>query len=269
MLKARLLTAAVLIPGFLAALFLLSPLFWSILILIICALALWEWATMAKFSPVLRSVYVFLVFLLGLLGILVKTPAINTWFMQLIFWGILASSLFWLFFSPIWLIMRFQIQSKFCLALIGLVLIVPTWLALISLRSVSPWLLLELMVTVWIADSAAYFSGKHFGKHKLAPAISPGKTWEGVAGAILAVIIYSVMLSGFSLPNHGFGQSIWLAVGLLAITLLSIIGDLFESLIKRQAGVKDSGVLLPGHGGILDRIDGLMSTLPLATFFVY
>jgi phosphatidate cytidylyltransferase len=130
-------------------------------------------------------------------------------------------------------------------------------------------LLLAVLATVWISDTAAYFVGRRFGRLKLAPSISPGKTWEGVAGALLAVGVYAAAWAALGAP-----QTFWLAgtrsapIGFLAILLglavVGIIGDLFESLIKRQAGVKDSGTLLPGHGGILDRIDAPVAMLPLA-----
>jgi phosphatidate cytidylyltransferase len=116
------------------------------------------------------------------------------------------------------------------------------------------------MATVWIADSAAYFAGSAYGRHKLAPAISPGKTWEGVLGAWIAVTLYGLILCWAK------GLNLWWVVGLWGITLLSIMGDLFESLLKRQAGLKDSGSILPGHGGVLDRIDGLLPALPVAAF---
>lgn len=120
-----------------------------------------------------------------------------------------------------------------------------------------------ILMAVWIADSAAYFAGKRFGKHKLAPLISPGKTWEGVLGAWVAVSIYGVCLCLFLGISRHYYQ-FWIIVGLWGITISSIIGDLLESLVKRQASVKDSGTLLPGHGGVLDRIDGLTASLPLA-----
>jgi phosphatidate cytidylyltransferase len=135
---------------------------------------------------------------------------------------------------------------------------------MMDLRENSPWLLLGIMVLVWVADSAAYFSGRKFGKHKLAPSISPGKTWEGVAGALLGVSVCVLLAWGFGGYLHLF---MFLPVILLASWCwvgLAVIGDLFESAVKRQAGVKDSGALLPGHGGLLDRIDALTSTLPLA-----
>jgi phosphatidate cytidylyltransferase len=149
------------------------------------------------------------------------------------------------------------------MAFLGLVLLLATWVALTGLQNISPWLLLGVLATVWLADSAAYFAGKRFGRHKLAPEISPGKTWEGVVGAMLAATIYGLALC------HLLHYTRWLILGLWLIVVLSIMGDLFESLLKRQAGVKDSSHLLPGHGGVLDRIDGLIPTLPLVLFYIY
>ena len=117
------------------------------------------------------------------------------------------------------------------------------------------------LATVWMADIAAYFSGKTFGKHKLAPTISPGKTWEGAIGAGIGVVLYGIALRlGFSFEPVGL--PLWV-LGLLAVTAISIMGDLYESMLKRQAGIKDSSNVLPGHGGVLDRIDSLTSTLPV------
>jgi phosphatidate cytidylyltransferase len=134
--------------------------------------------------------------------------------------------------------------------------------------------LMSVLLVVWMADIAAYFSGKAFGKNKLAPHISPGKTWEGVAGAVAGVFLLSFAwlttadyLSWQSnsifdrLYGHGF---MVLVSGLLFLVMMSVAGDLIESLVKRSAGAKDSSQLLPGHGGILDRIDALLPTLPLA-----
>jgi phosphatidate cytidylyltransferase len=119
------------------------------------------------------------------------------------------------------------------------------------------------LAVVWVADIAAYFSGRAFGRHKLAPTISPGKTWEGAIGASIGVMAFGTVVAvSLNVPPPAG----WLGfIGLMvAYTAVSIIGDLFESLLKRQAGLKDSGTLLPGHGGILDRIDSLTSTLPIA-----
>jgi phosphatidate cytidylyltransferase len=145
--------------------------------------------------------------------------------------------------------------------LIGWFVLLPTCLALYQLRAISPMILLGLMATIWISDTAAYFAGRSFGKHKLAVTISPGKTWEGVIGALIAVLIYALVWN--YLTEEKF-LSVFLVPLLLLLVVLGVIGDLFESLVKRHAGVKDSGNLLPGHGGILDRIDALTSTLPVA-----
>jgi phosphatidate cytidylyltransferase len=122
--------------------------------------------------------------------------------------------------------------------------------------------LIAIMATVWLADIAAYFSGRAFGRHKLAPSISPGKTWEGALGGGLAVVVYGFVLAP-KLPVALAGNLALLFVVLVLLTVISVIGDLFESLLKRQAGLKDSSSILPGHGGVLDRIDSLTSTLPL------
>jgi phosphatidate cytidylyltransferase len=263
MLKTRILTSIALITGFLAAVFLLPDIYWALLMLIFVVLAFWEWAGMAKLTTPWRHIYVVILLLLGILVTVaddIGMPALQPLVM---FYSILAATIFWLMVSPAWLMTRFQIKQPLLLAIIGVIILLPTWLALVSMRDISPWLLLIVMATVWIADSAAYFAGKRFGKHKLAPQISPGKTWEGVLGAWLAVSLYGLILC------VSLNLTYWTIIGLLGITILSIMGDLFESLIKRQAGVKDSGDLLPGHGGVLDRIDGLTSSLPLAMFFIY
>jgi phosphatidate cytidylyltransferase len=149
--------------------------------------------------------------------------------------------------------------------------LVPAFAALVDLRSIHPSLLVGLLITVWISDSAAYLIGRRFGKRKLAPTISPGKTWEGVAGALAAVALYALAwasLSGSAFlpawPSRVPMPPAWIVPVLLGLAIAGMIGDLFESLIKRQAGVKDSGTLLPGHGGLLDRIDAPLAMLPLA-----
>jgi phosphatidate cytidylyltransferase len=135
-------------------------------------------------------------------------------------------------------------------------------------------LLLAMMAIVWIADTAAYFTGRRFGRRKLAPSISPGKTWEGVYGALAAVAIYALLLlslaaaAGSTRPLDAIAAAIWVALTLL-LTGLSIIGDLFESQLKRQRGVKDSGAILPGHGGVLDRIDALTAAMPPAALIAH
>lgn len=263
MLKTRVLTSLVLMAGFLGAVFLLPDFYWAFLMLAVFTVAFWEWAEMIKLTRIWRNLYVSAIVACGVTIVLADNIGMPTLQPQVMFYSILAATIFWLMFSPSWLIARFQIKQPILLAVIGFIILFPTWLSLVSLRDISPWMLLLVMATVWIADSAAYFSGKRFGKHKLAPQISPGKTWEGVLGAWIAVSLYGLAICA------SLSLTYWTIVGLLGITVLSIMGDLLESLIKRQAGVKDSGSLLPGHGGILDRIDGLTSSMPLVMFFVY
>jgi phosphatidate cytidylyltransferase len=179
-----------------------------------------------------------------------------------------AATLFWLLPAPAWLAAGGRVESKFVLAVIGALVLIATWMAVVQIQARSPGLLLALMAIVWIADTAAYFSGRAFGKRKLAPTISPGKTWEGVYGALLATGLYALALlwlapEGYARASSLAALAIWLAL-VLGLTALSIVGDLFESQLKRQRGVKDSGRILPGHGGILDRIDALLAAMPAA-----
>jgi phosphatidate cytidylyltransferase len=230
--------------------------------------AAWEWAKLIKLRPSACGLYV--VAVAALCGTLFGLAAPGVWSGRLEFAVYLGASLFWIIVVPLWLWRSWLPRARWLAALTGLLVLVPTWLALVGLHRLDPSLLLLLMSVAWISDIAAYFAGRRFGRHKLAPTISPGKTWEGVAGAVLAVSLYAA-LWGFALQAY-FPQALktmrFGAVGMLLflwlLTAIGIYGDLFESALKRQAGVKDSGVLLPGHGGVLDRIDALTSVLPVA-----
>ena len=171
------------------------------------------------------------------------------------------AAIFWCVLVPIWLKLQWRLPHGLAGLITGLVVLFPTWLALVQLRLAGPGALLAILAIVWMADVAAYFSGKAFGKHKLAPSISPGKTWEGAIGACIGVVLYGIALRlGFSFAPVAL--PLWV-FALLVVTAISIIGDLYESMLKRQAGIKDSSNVLPGHGGVLDRIDSLTSTLPV------
>ena len=158
--------------------------------------------------------------------------------------------------------------------LVGVLVLWVTWLALFDAKKIGTNFTLSVLLLVWVADIAAYFAGRAFGRHKLAPTISPGKSWEGVVGALIGVVALSqvwLMLDA-TWPDwspslytrlHTQGDA-FLLVALIFLTGMSVVGDLVESLVKRCAGVKDSSHLLPGHGGVLDRIDALLPTLPLA-----
>jgi phosphatidate cytidylyltransferase len=139
------------------------------------------------------------------------------------------------------------------------------------MANLGPLRLLMVLGLVWVADTAAYLAGRAFGKRKLAPAISPGKTWEGAAGALVASAIYAIIWAQFDPRLATLVQgAAWLPYlsGAVLLCAVSIVGDLFESAAKRRAGVKDSGRLLPGHGGMLDRIDSATATLPVALLLV-
>ncbi len=155
--------------------------------------------------------------------------------------------------------------------LLAFLLLAAAWLALMQLIDRGFVYLLSVLVLVWLADIAAYFAGRRWGRRKLAPAISPGKTWAGVGGAVAAVLVVAVAFARLAPQVPAFSTLLQqrlvvpVALALLAaLVALSIIGDLFESLLKRQVDAKDSGRLLPGHGGVLDRIDALIAVLPAA-----
>ena len=263
MLKTRVITAILLAIGFLFALFFISKMAWICLTFFATMIGIWEWSKLIKLNKNQTYIYLIVATLVGLILMLTEKTSLAIYHDKFIIILLSISTFFWTLLAPIWLISRKKIITKFAMSILGLSLLLATWVALIGLKYISPWLLLSVLVAVWLADSAAYFVGKRFGRHKLAPEVSPGKTWEGVAGAMLAATLYGLLLSNYMHISH------WIIVGLWLIVILSILGDLFESLLKRQAGVKDSSHLLPGHGGVLDRIDGLISTLPIVLLYVY
>jgi phosphatidate cytidylyltransferase len=263
MLKTRILTAIGLLGIFLPALFYLPNIWWAFVMLGLALLALKEWAGLIKLTETQTLIYLVLAALVGAhFKQSITQYGLHPFFYNALFLFLL-SAIFWLLFAPIWLLKSFK-MPKIVLAFLGLLLIGAFWAALICLRAIDATLLLSLMATIWIADSAAYFAGKKFGKHKLAPSISPGKTWEGVAGALVGVTIFAtIIVLGFGYHDLLIFPLFW------AVAILGVMGDLFESMLKRQAGVKDSGNILPGHGGVLDRIDGLIPALPVAVILIY
>ena len=279
MLKTRIITACILVAVFIPTLFMLSNISWAYCMLALSLLALYEWGGMIKLNPLQKIIYLIVAAVAGLFALfLLRQHGFHFFFFKsLMLFAVVA--LFWLLIVPFWFKTKHVVKSKSILAVLGLLLIASLWLALICAKGADPWLLLILLITIWIADSAAYFAGKNFGKHKLAPNISPGKTWEGVLGALIAVslfaaILYSIDLDGAHLAgtslgsNFGFNQVAIFPL-LWAVTCLGVAGDLFESLMKRHANLKDSSNLLPGHGGILDRIDGIIPSLPIALLMIY
>lgn len=238
-----------LIAALLAALFALPRTAFAALVAVLAAGAAHEWGRLCGLRDARLLSFTAAVVLLFIV-LFVSAPG-----GRLAAFGIAVA--FWLLVAPLWLARGIGGASTVALVGAGFVVLVPASLAMTALE---PARLLAVLVLVWIADSAAYFVGRAWGRRKLAPSISPGKTWEGAAGGVAAALAYAIIC------KRVFGDAAW-APYLAAAVLLaaaSIVGDLFESAAKRRAGVKDSGALLPGHGGILDRIDSATAVLPLA-----
>jgi phosphatidate cytidylyltransferase len=268
-LKTRVLTAVVLIPLVLAALFGLGTRGWGIVTLAVVVIAAGEWARLSRFGQIGSLLFVAGTLLIGASLLFAGASRFNAeqgWPELVVVSLCGATTLFWLLIAPLWLCFGWHVESRPVLAVCGGLLLIATWVAVVQIRARAPGLLLALMAIVWVADTAAYFTGRRFGRRKLAPSISPGKTWEGVYGAMLAVVLYALALLALAPGEFVQGVTggtavVWIVLALLLATL-SIIGDLFESHMKRQRGVKDSGRLLPGHGGVLDRIDALIAAMP-------
>ncbi len=268
MLKSRVITAIILLVLFLLAVFGLPDGGWALLVTVVVLQSAAEWSRLARFSHATANIFwgLTLLVMLGLIWFDGSHTPEQTLYTHVSVYTL--SAVLWLVIVPAWLIAGWKVEKPMLMALVGWVVLIPTGLAMLDLRLGHPWWLLGMMGLVWVADISAYFTGRKFGKTKLAPSISPGKTWEGVAGALLGVSLCVLLGWIFApFPIHAaflptLLMASWCWVG------LAVIGDLFESAIKRQAGVKDSGALLPGHGGLLDRIDALTSTLPLAALAI-
>lgn len=212
-----------------------------------------EWARLCRLAGAAAWIYALAVAAaFGALFVLADTVARPV---------LLAATVFWAVAAPLWLYRGVAAEHRAALLVIGFIVLAPAGLALAAL---APLQVLAVLVLVWIADTAAYFVGRAWGRRKLAPAISPGKTWEGAMGGVFGALAYAIICGGFT------GGVAWLPLvaGAALLAVLSIVGDLFESAAKRQAGVKDSGALLPGHGGILDRIDSATAALPVAALLL-
>ncbi|MBU6468179.1 MAG: phosphatidate cytidylyltransferase [Betaproteobacteria bacterium] len=263
MLKQRVVTAFFLLIGMLWALFFSTTNQWTGLVSVIALVAFWEWSKLGRYSLITTFLY-----LLCSAAIYV-TIVLFQWHDHVVLLLNFAAVLFWLLIAPLWLNHGWPTQHPLVHAVLGWLLVFSTVFSLMVVKAFGAIHLLILFSIIWLSDSTAYFVGRAFGRHKLAPRISPGKTWEGVMGALVAVMIY-----GFSIQFFWPWQTIpliawlhihplWFYCLILLIALLGIEGDLFESWLKRCVGVKDSGFILPGHGGILDRIDALIATLPV------
>ncbi|MDQ8021253.1 MAG: phosphatidate cytidylyltransferase [Moraxellaceae bacterium] len=258
MLKQRVLTAIVMVAVFAAALFLLPGWAWGLFVAAIVWVAGGEWRRLAGLSDTAGML---------LSAALAAMAVVAALWPAFIAWPLLLAVglVFWLVWVPA--LMRpgaAPLAEGGKKVWLGLLVLLPAAVAMVLIRNQhGPWMLLYGMIAVWIADTAAYFVGRAIGRRKLAPRISPGKSWEGAIGGAVAVLAYALILREFEPALAQRGGVIAFAVLALCYAALSVLGDLFESLAKRQAGMKDSGTLLPGHGGVLDRVDSLTSTLPL------
>ena len=253
-LAARIGTAAVLIVLLLAGLFLLPRPGVALLMALIVALASFEWARLCALGAMESRLYAAAIVIgfLVLFSVQVWQPAFAL------------AAVFWVIAAPAWLAAGLKAQHRSALIPLGFLVLVPPALAMVALE---PRDALLALAVAWIADTAAYFVGRRWGRHKLAPSISPGKTWEGALGGLIGAAAYAMILSGLFAGVQGTRMAAFLGAAAL-LTAVSIVGDLFESAVKRQANVKDSGTLLPGHGGMLDRIDSATALLPLGALLV-
>ena len=287
MLKQRVITAVALLILLVPALTATNPQALAILTLILCTLGAWEWGRLNNLNFPYSCC----------LGVLCGLICVSCWYLKVLD---LTNYYFWLFCSVAWvliaaLLLRVGAEGWLKVyrplrVLGGIWALCATWLAINQAKAMSVNFLLSVLVLVWVADIGAYFFGRAFGRRKLAPSISPGKSWEGVWGGLLAVFALSTIwtwVDGYRLGTYSdvtnllslniqgvsfftilANKGILIQIsGLIFMVALSVTGDLVESLVKRSIGAKDSSRLLPGHGGILDRIDALLPTLPIAMFW--
>ncbi|OSI15051.1 phosphatidate cytidylyltransferase [Neisseria dumasiana] len=258
MLKQRVITALILLPLMLGMLFWASDGLWAFFTGLITLLVLWEYARLSGMEKAQNHHFLAATAFFGL------TAYAGGWTLPVFSWLLVLA--FWLLVMPLWLYKKWQLKADWKAYATGLIIVLPFWFALNSLRpnTDAALSLLAVMGLVWIADIFAYFCGKAFGKRKLAPSISPGKSWEGAIGGALFVAVY--MVSVWNAGWLAFDVS-WFGAVLVGwiLTAVSIGGDLLESWFKRSAGFKDSSSLLPGHGGVFDRTDSLIAVISVYT----
>lgn len=262
MLKARILSALVMVPLVIASIFYLSTPMFALCTALVVAAGFWEWS---RFIP-LENMYFRWVYLLAgcaSLGL--------AWFIGLdaCIGFLLMVSFSWWLWVLVWFARPglFAADSRFThwyKGIAGLLVLVPAWAALVTLHAnekTGPGIVLLLLAMIWAADIGAYFSGKRWGKTRLAPDISPGKTWQGVYGGIIASLLVASLV-GVQLFEETNAMLLFILAAAVAMGF-SVVGDLLESLMKRQCGLKDSGQIIPGHGGVLDRIDSVTAAAPV------
>ena len=263
MLKTRIITALILAPIAIGGIFFLPPLGFALFTGAIITLGAWEWANLSGIENQPGRIVYAAVFA-GLLFALRQAPATEILWLSVLWWLVCFT-----------LVCRYPAGSGTwgsvpVRAIMGVFVLVPAWVGLNQLRTgtlqfgdVSNSLLaiLYIFFVVWVADIGAYFAGRAFGKAKLAPRVSPGKSWAGVWGGLAAVVVLALAASW--LASAGLMQTLLLVVASVITGFVSVLGDLLESMMKRFRGIKDSSQLLPGHGGIMDRVDSLTAAIPV------
>jgi phosphatidate cytidylyltransferase len=248
--KQRITTAIIALAVLGGLLFYMPPIVVRVFIAVLLLAGAWEWSGfLGKGSVATRLAYVTLIGVLIVAMATLLAPHTTTVLLASLSWWAIA--LLWTFFfpTPIPMMVRW---------LVGALVLVPLYAALMLLYAADPMILLFALLIVWVADSGAYVAGKTLGRVKLAPQISPGKTWEGVIGGLVAVVLL-IGLRSFKVETN-FAVLVPFCLGVAA---LSVVGDLTVSMFKRNAGMKDSGTMFPGHGGVLDRIDSVAAAAPL------
>ncbi|MGP1939210.1 MAG: phosphatidate cytidylyltransferase [Arsenophonus sp. ET-DL9-MAG3] len=272
-LNSRIITAIILIPLVIAALFLLPPNLFGYVIIIICSLAAWEWSQFIGWTEQIKRIICAILFAINLFGLQLSFQDLTKLTTEPLIIYILLIGLIWWLIAIILVITfpssaRFWSQSIILKILFGILTIVPFYCGMLVLKSlnyhidnfISAWLVLYVMLLVWSADTGAYFFGHLFGKHKLAEKVSPGKTFEGMLGGMLTASVIAWLFS-LSVPFLLISNNLLFCS--IVVVIISVFGDLTESMFKRQSGIKDSSRLIPGHGGILDRIDSLTAAIPV------
>lgn len=261
MLKTRVLTAIGFISFVVLSIVYLSIQWFALVSGLVFLIAMWEWSVLAGFRTIWGRIGccalmpLLLLVLMSFLPVLNRQAVENSFFVGILSFWILAtiSMVQYPNGSQWW-------KSRVAGIFAGCFVLLPCWFILVALKSYDPTFVLYVLSVIAVSDSAAYFMGKFCGKRKLAYQISPGKTWEGVAGAFIGVIPLLIFSFEFFKPDMSALQ--WVLLHLVTV-MFSIIGDLFESMFKRLREVKDSGTLLPGHGGLLDRLDSFTAGLPI------
>lgn len=258
MLKQRIITGVILAVFVSLAIFLLpNPVFDQLALLLMVGIGTWEWANLTGFAEKQQRIVVVISgMVIAELIYLLAPPLWPILVMSLATWGFI-----------LYLLRSYQPDTSYyksrpwLLRVLCALVLIPAWYTLVYLHDLHYGYVFYVISLVAFADIAAYFSGKRFGKTKLAPSLSPGKTREGALGALVVTLVWACLCALYTDLSFGSGL-VFVFFSMLAV-VMSIAGDLFESLIKRQAGAKDSGTLLPGHGGILDRIDSLVAAIPI------